>query len=91
MVSEAVKDEIRRQEANLNDKLHGPRGSKLQAIIRKKVRLERLAKAEKIPGVGIVFDVEGKLYVSWTPWTVNPSYSGYRTYRVDHPQYWKNL
>jgi hypothetical protein len=91
MVSEAVEDEVRRREANHYDKLYSPRGARLQAKILERVRLERLAKGKKMAGVGIAFYFKGKLYVSWTPYTVNPSYSGYRTHRTGHPEYWQSL
>lgn len=52
MVSEAFEDKVRRREANHYDKLYGPRGARLEAKIWERVRLERLAKANKTPGVG---------------------------------------
>lgn len=91
VVSEALEDEVRRREANHLDKLYGPRGARLRAKIWKRVPLERRAKAKKIPGVGIAIYYKEKLYVSWTPYTLNPSYCGYRTYRMGHPEYWEWL
>ncbi len=47
-----------------------------------------LAKAAKVPEVGIFFVVNGEPLVRGIPWTENPSYAGYRTYPMNHPDFW---
>jgi hypothetical protein len=49
------------------------------------------AKAAKVPEVGIFFVVNGEPLVRGIPWTENPSYAGYRTYPVNHPDFWDCL
>jgi hypothetical protein len=46
---------------------------------------------KKQPMVGLFFVVGRKPWVEGTPWTQNPSVSGFRTYGVDHPNYWRRL
>ena len=48
---------------------------------------ERSAKAAKVPEVGIFFVVNAELQVRGIPWTENPSYAGYRTHPMNHPDF----
>jgi hypothetical protein len=51
----------------------------------------RLAKAAKVAEVGIFFVVNGVPLVRGIPWTENPSFAGYRTFPMNHPDFWEYL
>lgn len=88
----AEQDEIRRQERNRLEKLYRCR-TWTQSVKEAEASCRRikLAKAAKVPGVGIFFVVNAKPWVQWIPWTENPRYAGYRTYGVGHPEFWRFL
>ena len=44
-----------------------------------------------MPKVGLFFVVNRKPFVEGIPWTENPSFSGFRTYPVGHPEFWSRL
>ena len=49
------------------------------------------AKEAKVPEVGIFFVVNGEPLVRGIPWTENPCYGDYRTYSMNHPDFWDFL
>jgi hypothetical protein len=89
----AEQDEIRRQERNMLEKFDRQPTRRRQFMEQAEARCRRtkLARKAKVPGVGIFFVVNAKPWLHWIPWTENPSYAGYRTYGVGHPEYWKLL
>jgi len=44
-----------------------------------------------VPEVGLFFVIGGKPWAEGVPWTENPGISGFRTYGVDHPDFWSRL
>lgn len=44
-----------------------------------------------MPRVGLFFVVNGKPCIEGIPWTENPSVSGFRTYAVEHRDFWQRL
>lgn len=88
----AEQDERLRQERNMWEKLYRRRpGSQSVKEAEAMVRRIKLARAAKVPEVGIFFVVNAKPLVQGIPWRVNPSYAGYRTYGVGHPEFWRFL
>ena len=63
---------------------------KFTAAGRGKIRRQE-AKKEKVPQVGLFFVVNGKPCVEGIPWIERRSLAGFRTYGVDHPDYWRRL
>ena len=47
--------------------------------------------AKKVSEVGLFFVVGGKPWAEGVLWTENPSVSGFRTYGVDHSDFWSRL
>lgn len=61
-----------------------------EAAIRQQVR--RAAKLAQVPEVGLFFMMpDGKVFLDGVPYTEVPSYAGFRTYSVDHDQFWSQL
>ena len=88
----AEQDEMRRQERNRLEKLYRHRTwRQYTKEAEASCRRIRLAKAAKVPGVGIFFVVNAKPWLQWIPWTENGSYAGFRTYGVGHPEFWRFL
>jgi hypothetical protein len=54
-------------------------------------RREPSSTATKVPKIGLFFVVSDKPRVEGIPWAESPSVSGFRTYGVDHPDYWRRL
>ncbi len=54
---------------------------------REKIRMQKT----KFPHAGLFYVADGKPWVEGAPWEENPSVSGFRTYRVGHPDFWMHL
>ena len=88
----AEREKIRRQEAKLLENIDKlPPERQLIAQIAARGRRIEKAKKAKVPEVGLFFVVNGKLWVEGIRWTENPSYAGFRTSAVGHPDYWQQL
>ncbi len=67
-----------------------PAARKPAAAGHEEIRRHKPKKA-KVPMVGLFFVVDGKPWVEGMPFAENPSVSGFRTYGVDHPDFWRCL
>jgi hypothetical protein len=88
----AEREEMRRLEAKLLESIGQPPPERL--LMAQTVAISpcvEKAPKGKMPQVGVFFLVMGKLFVNGLPWTEVPNVAGFRTYSIDHPEYWRRL